>query len=297
MSFLSSSNSRSYSGVGEARNGQRRSECFARFYENWLAEQERDLADLRSAAAAAAARGGGEEEEDGGGRRPLQNLVDRVVGHYEYYYRAKAASARRDVLPMFSPTWTSSTENLFTWVGGWRPSTAIQLLYSKSGLQLEARLSNIIRALPSPDLAGLSPAQLERVDRLHRRTVRREREIAEDEAAVQEAVAEARMLEIAQAMRGSEGTEAAVGEMRGQMSGKEEGMERVLEMADELRVETIKGLVEILEPIQAVHFLIAAAELQLAVRQFGMRKDAEAAASVANGEREPHLTTVIRPAT
>lgn len=283
MASLSASNSPSYSGVGEARNGERRSECFARFYENWLAEQERDLAELRSAAA----RGASEEED--GGRLPLQNLVDRVVGHYEYYYRAKAASARRDVLPMFSPTWTSSTENLFTWVGGWRPSTAIQLLYSKSGLQLEARLFDIIGALPPPDLAGLSPAQLERVDRLHQRTVRREREVAEDEAAVQEGVAEARMLEIAQAMREPEGTEAAVGEMRGQMSGKEEGMERVLERADELRMDTIKGLVEILEPIQAVHFLIAAAELQLSVRQFGMRKDAEAAAaaSSANGRGSP----------
>ncbi|XP_072984611.1 protein DOG1-like 3 isoform X2 [Typha latifolia] len=217
-------------------------EYFADFFEQRMSEQSRDLADLRRAA-------GNSDDADGS----LRHLVERVVGHYEYYYRAKAASARCDVLPMFSPTWTSSTENLFLWAGGWRPSTAFHLLYSKSGLQLEAELDQILL--------------LNRIDQCHRRTLSREKEISEEAATVQEEVA--KMVEIAAHVPGG-GKDA---EMEGEMAGKREGMRRVLEKADELRLETIKAVVGILRPIQAVHFLIAAAELHLAVHGFGKRKD------------------------
>ncbi|XP_072984600.1 protein DELAY OF GERMINATION 1-like isoform X1 [Typha latifolia] len=231
-------------------------EYFADFFEQRMSEQSRDLADLRRAA-------GNSDDADGS----LRHLVERVVGHYEYYYRAKAASARCDVLPMFSPTWTSSTENLFLWAGGWRPSTAFHLLYSKSGLQLEAELDQILLDWPMTNLGILSSEQLNRIDQCHRRTLSREKEISEEAATVQEEVA--KMVEIAAHVPGG-GKDA---EMEGEMAGKREGMRRVLEKADELRLETIKAVVGILRPIQAVHFLIAAAELHLAVHGFGKRKD------------------------
>ncbi|XP_072980440.1 protein DELAY OF GERMINATION 1-like [Typha angustifolia] len=248
-------------------------EYFADFFEQRMSEQSRDLAALRRAA-------GNSDDADGS----LRHLVERVVGHYEYYYRAKAASARCDVLPMFSPTWTSSTENLFLWAGGWRPSTAFHLLYSKSGLQLEAELDQIllvnfnlsflfgilyrskVKLLCSPGPSA-SSRPLNRIDQFHRRTLSREKEISEEAATVQEEVG--KMVEIAAHVPGG-GKDA---EMEGEMAGKREAMRRVLEKADELRLETIKAVVGILRPIQAVHFLIAAAELQLAVHGFGKRKD------------------------
>ncbi|WOL16284.1 TGACG-sequence-specific DNA-binding protein TGA-1A-like [Canna indica] len=243
---------------------------FAKFFECWLTQQERDLQSLR---AAADGKTGGPDDE-----ARLRALIDRVLGHYEYYYRAKAASARRDVTPMFAPTWTSSTENLFLWVGGWRPTMAFHLLYSKSGLQLESRLADQNESPPTADLAGLTCDQLERIDRLHRRTVRLEKQISEQEAQAQETVADAQMVELSHAMAASgDAMGGADEEMERAMEGKRERMNEVLDRADELRLETLKAVVDILKPAQAVHFLIAAAELHLKVHEFGKSKDAAAA--------------------
>lgn len=69
--------------------------------------------------------------------------------------------------------------------------------------------------------------------------------------------------------------------MEREMKTKSEGMKRVLEMADGLRLETIREVVALLRPAQAVHFLVAAAELHLAVHEFGRRKDGHGAAAAA----------------
>ncbi|KAE8787405.1 hypothetical protein D1007_38568 [Hordeum vulgare] len=238
-------------------------ESFAKFFECWILEQSRDLAALRAAATA----------------RPhdadLRRLVDRVLGHYENYYRAKSAAASADVLPMFAPSWISATESLYLWCGGWRPTAAVQLLYSKSGVQLEAQLPAFLDggSLGDGDLGGLSAEQLQAADQLHRRTIRREREIEEAAASAQESLATTRMVELA----GKGGMDAAEG-MEREMDAKAEAMKRVLEMADGLRLETLRGVVGLLRPAQAVHFLVAAAELHLAVHKFGQHKDGAATA-------------------
>jgi hypothetical protein len=160
-----------------AANG---AETFARFFECWILQQSRDLDALRAAAAATAPAG---PEDDAG----LRRLVDRVLGHYEHYYRAKSAAASSDVLPMFSPSWISSTETLYLWCGGWRPTAALQLLYSKSGAQLEAQLPAFLDGggLRDGDLGGLCADQLQAADQLQRRTIRSEREIEEAAASAQ----------------------------------------------------------------------------------------------------------------
>ena len=61
--------------------------------------------------------------------------------------------------------------------------------------------------------------------------------------------------------------------MEADMKGRREKMSRVLARADELRLGTLKRVVEILRPMQAVHFLIAASELLLQVHGFGKSMD------------------------
>lgn len=89
---------------------------------------------------------------------------------------------------------------------------------------------------------------------------------------MQESVADARMVELTHALAESEEVEADA--MEQEMKRKRDRMNEVLQRADQLRLETLKGLVEILNPVQAVHFLIAAAELHLKVHEFGKSKDA-----------------------
>lgn len=47
----------------------------------------------------------------------------------------------------------------------------------------------------------------------------------------------------------------------------------VLKKADELRLTTVRKVVELLTPQQAVEFLIAAAELQFGVHGWGLNQD------------------------
>lgn len=54
---------------------------------------------------------------------------------------------------------------------------------------------------------------------------------------------------------------------------KLEGLGRVVEKADRLRLKTIENLVEMLTPRQAVEFLIAATELQFGLRGWGINYD------------------------
>lgn len=151
-------------------------ESFSRFFESWIAEQSRDLEQLRAAASA----------EPAAPEADLRRLVDQVLGHYAQYYRTKAAAADDDVQCMFTPSWTSTTENLYLWCGGWRPTAALQLLLTKSGMQLQYQLPVFLSGGGlKDDLGDLSAAQLQAADQLQRRTICREREIEETAASAQ----------------------------------------------------------------------------------------------------------------
>ncbi|KAI4343483.1 hypothetical protein L6164_010824 [Bauhinia variegata] len=152
-------------------------ESFHNFFDCWLAEQNQHLQELFAAASTHAAD---------------VQLIERVIKHYESYYMTKSKWTKTNVLRMLSPTWRSSLEEAFLWIGGWRPSMAFHLLYSKSGLQFEASLKELIQGLEEAcDLGSLSAAQLAQMDELHRRTVMEERKITEKMAKHQETVVDA----------------------------------------------------------------------------------------------------------
>ncbi|CAI0440639.1 unnamed protein product [Linum tenue] len=232
-----------------------------------MADQERHLKELISAA-------------DISSDQPdlLRGLLGRVMDQYEHYYRAKSLSVHQDVLAMLSPSWRSTLEDAFLWIGGWRPSMAFHVIYSKSGLQFETGLRDILQGIPTDDLADLSGEQLRRIDELQRRTVREEREITEDMAKVQESAADSSMVDlshsVSQMMRNG-GSPSMDERVDSTLVVKERQMEEVLHAADDLRLRTLRAIVdEILTPIQAVHFFIAVAELHLRLHDWGKRRDA-----------------------
>ncbi|KAG1337999.1 protein DOG1-like 4 [Cocos nucifera] len=253
-------------------------EIFAHFFECWLGQLDRDLQALLAADVPSLDPQHQPHGDANSNEHQLRSLVDMVKGHYEYYHRAKSASARRDVLAIFSPAWASSTEKLFLWAGGWRPSAAFQILYSESGRPVEpCPVQGVLR--DDDDLGGLSASQLERVDGLQRRTIESEKKISEEEAEAQELVAWPQMVEISHEITVS-GREVAA--MEEGLVGAKEAMRRVLERADQLRLETIESVVGILNPRRAVQFLAAAGKLLLRVHEFGKAVDA-AAAVMADG--------------
>ncbi|XP_061949474.1 protein DOG1-like 4 [Populus nigra] len=261
--------------VSTLTNGSLSRETFRKFFECWLAEQNNYLEQLISTCKD---YDHNKKNSPQSSQATLQPLINRVLEHYEHYYRAKSRWAKDDVLSMLSPSWTSTLEHAFLWIGGWRPSVAFHLLYSKSGHQLEAQLHELICGLGTGDLGDLSASQLTRVDQLQRKTIREENELTEKLAKHQETVADSSMVELAHEVTEllrSENTGDEVEEERVEstLAPKKDGLQEILQMADDLRVRTIKGVVEILTPIQAVHFLIAAAELHLRLHDWGKKGD------------------------
>ncbi|KAM7518850.1 hypothetical protein LguiB_017812 [Lonicera macranthoides] len=244
---------------------------FQDFFEKWIVEQKEHLHELISMS-----------KSPNQADSSVQNLVNHVLNHYEEYYKVKSDSANENAFVMLSPSWTTILENGFLWIGGWRPTMAFQLLYSKSGLQLETRLDELIQGIQTGDLGDLSPNQMTRADRLQRKTIKEEREITEKMAKQQETVADSEMVELSDVMTAlmeNDADDDANGEsiVNDQVDlaieRKEEGLLRVLGMADDLRLRTLKGVVEILYPKQAIHFLIAAAELHLRLHDWGKQMD------------------------
>ncbi|KAJ8540214.1 hypothetical protein K7X08_030133 [Anisodus acutangulus] len=255
--------------MNASRNGLENGESFHKFFEQWLVEQSRDLDQLVRAS------------KDNSNHRILSPLIQRVVKHYEEYYTEKSRYANVDVLGMLHPSWRSNLEDAFLWIGGWRPSMAFHLLYSKSGIQLEANLHELIRGFSTGDLGDLSSSQLGRIDQLQNKTIREEKRLSENLAKVQESVADASMVElsnvVSELIREQRGQvdEAEEEKIKTNIGNKEEGLLDVLKKADDLRLRTLKDILRILTPIQAVHFLIAAAELHLRIHEWGKKKDAD----------------------
>ncbi|KAK4339962.1 hypothetical protein RND71_041424 [Anisodus tanguticus] len=171
-----------------SRNGVKDSETtFHKFFESWLAEQSQELKELVYVS-------NNKLVEE----RVLVPLIERVIHHYEKYYVEKSKYSEENVSGMLNPSWRSNLECAFLWIGGWRPSMVFHLLYSKSGLQFEARLSGLIRGIKTGDLGDLSPSQTGKVNELHKKTVREEKDLSENLAKVQETVADTSTVELSQ---------------------------------------------------------------------------------------------------
>ncbi|OIT21702.1 PREDICTED: protein DELAY OF GERMINATION 1-like [Nicotiana attenuata] len=264
------------------RNGVQNRETFHKFFESWLVEQNQDLDQLVRASKDVNAI----EENN---RRMLLPLIQRVIHHYENYYKEKSTSAKEDVLGMLNPTWRSNLEDAFLWIGGWRPSMAFHLLYSKSGLQLEAGFHDLFRGISTGDLGDLSGIQLGKIDELQNKTLREEKKLSERLAKVQETIADTSMVELSHIVseilreEGRQVEENEEEKVKNNIAKKEENLLEVLKKADDLRLRTLKDILGILKPIQAVHFLIAAAELHLRIHEWGMKKDIAAVNSHNHG--------------
>ncbi|GKB67880.1 DOG1-like protein 3 [Tanacetum coccineum] len=209
-------------------------QTFQRFFDRWLVELNTNLKHLVSAADHHNDNDNKDIEDDSN----LVQLVNKCVRHYDELYKTKSDGAKGDILCMFNPTWLTSLECALLWMAGWRPTTAIHLFYSKSGLQLEAKLVDLIPVLSTGDLV--------------------------------------RKWQLSEMMRNNEGDGRRESDEKldSVVESKKDELVKVLQMADGLRMETLRSLVEILTPIQGVYFLIAAAELHLRLHDWGLKKDA-----------------------
>ncbi|KAL3641747.1 hypothetical protein CASFOL_012562 [Castilleja foliolosa] len=192
----------------------------------------------------------------------LSQTIEKVVAHYEKYHTYKTRMARQDnALVFLSPPWNTPFEDSLVWIGGWRPNTAFRVICTLSGqAQYPYLTTDQLRSL----------CELERI-------------IAKDEMAITDEMAQQNQLGVT-SMKMVELSHEMSKPGRGSLFDddekidlvlrpNEEGFRKILEKADELRLRTIKGIVRVMTPIQAVHFLIAATELQLKVHGLGKAEE------------------------
>ncbi|KAF5196620.1 Delay of germination [Thalictrum thalictroides] len=215
---------------------------FGRFYQVWLQHLQFLLNQLASSPKP-------KTDED---QNYLNQLIKRVMTHYDDYYRVKTHAAKNDVFAVYNASWLTSLERALHWIAGWRPTTIFHLVYTESSARFEARLLDLLRGHKTGDLGDLSPTQLARVSELQCETVIKENEITTELGTWQASDIVSLLID---------------------QEPEIERLVKVLAKADDLRLKTIKSVVDILTTQQAVEFLIAAAELQFGVHGWGLDKD------------------------
>lgn len=91
-------------------------------YARWLDEHNRLINDLRLAL------------NSHMGDNELDVLVDGVMVHYDEIFRLKSIGAKADVFHMLSGMWKTPAERCFMWLGGFRSSELLKVIYCSMAL-------------------------------------------------------------------------------------------------------------------------------------------------------------------
>ncbi|KAL0319594.1 UNVERIFIED_CONTAM: protein RESPONSE TO ABA AND SALT 1 [Sesamum radiatum] len=221
-------------------------QTFEAFLERWLIDQERYLRDLLGLME----RNRSEEEEY---EVRCKGLIEQIMGHYKHYFEAKARVIEENVFLVLMPTWFSSFERAYLWIGGFRPGLLFRLVKN--------------------NVLDLTEEQSQRISRLMAEIKEEEKELTDEFDRAQEVVASPPMVELVRRLgrlrNGAEqNIESAVDRLKLSLA-------TLAECADFLRMKTGIMLVEILKPPQAIRLLAAVAQLQLRVRRWGMQRDGQ----------------------
>ncbi|KAL5576517.1 hypothetical protein UlMin_018216 [Ulmus minor] len=236
---------------------QNRSKCC---FLKWMKTQEEDLSELLQTL-----------NLNSNNEAELTQLAQKAVKQFQYYIDERYQLACNDVPPFFAPTWCSPWENSLLWIGGCRPSSFFRLIYVLVGLEIESQLTEILQGtLLTGALGKMSSKQLVLVDCLRRKTISEEESLTSMVAGLQEDIADQPVAVIATGL-------CRLGELTGEvdkvLDEHEKAMVGVLEGADKLRMNTFKELLNVLTPLQAIHFIAASKKLHLCVHEWGNKRD------------------------
>ncbi|XP_031106611.1 protein DOG1-like 1 [Ipomoea triloba] len=248
--------------MGSPAVDHRRLRCV---FEEWIAQQQEDLEELSRAM------------ESNLGSAELFGVVDKNVKHFEEYQEHRALLAEQNGGPPFlSPSWCTTFENAFMWIGGCRPSLSIRLVYSLCGSDLDSQLQGYLQGERTGSLADISAAQLNQINALQSKTVREEDKLSSRIATLQEDMADE---PLAMIVNKSKKVGESSSDVERALDNHAVAMGRMVVEADKLRLRTLTELVKILTPVQAAHLLLVAKKLHLSIHEWSKKRDGGAAAA------------------
>eukprot|EP00250_Pteridium_aquilinum_P017075 c23438_g1_i2 orf=389-1111(+) len=162
----------------------------------------------------------------------------------------------------------SALEIAFMWMGRWRPTSAIVLVYSTMGVDLKGTNKEFEDIVSNDfiDAYPLSEKQLSGLTALQKHASDAEADISQQLAVIQMLLVEQ---DAVAALRLGETCSVEITDMsdfQRLLDVKLKELQALLQKADMLRLHTLRVLLDLLSPVQAASCMVAAYELILALR-------------------------------
>ncbi|KAL8144926.1 protein DOG1-like 1 [Apium graveolens] len=224
---------------------------FQRFHETWQEQLQNLVNKLENAPSPPTT-----DEEN----NQLYHLVQKFMSHVGDYNLVKSAVAQQDVPLVMAAPWATAFERSLHWIGGWRPTTAFHIIHTKSTVLVESRIDNMINGggtCMTGGLSDLSADQFTDLSHLQCQTVHEEIGLSDQLSLWQDSASEILLMKYEEADFEEKMKDLAV----------------ILQKADELRLKTLREVVQLLTPQQAVEFLISAFNLYSTVCDLGFNHE------------------------
>ncbi|KAK4420425.1 protein DOG1-like 3 [Sesamum alatum] len=234
-------------------------ENFQSFSAEWLAQQQQDLKELLDELST----------NSESNNEKLKLLSEKNIKRFEDYYERRALMAQQDAPSLLSPVWCTPFENAFFWIGGSRPSLYVRIIYLVCGTEVDgSQLTELFQSKRKGNLLEISAQQIDIIDTLHCKTIREEQKMSARMASLQEEIADDPV-----ALMGQQVGESSLQDLDHAMDTHYRSLASILTDADQLRLSTLKELIGLLTPLQAVELLFAIKKLYLSMHEWGKRED------------------------
>ncbi|KAL0320604.1 UNVERIFIED_CONTAM: protein DOG1-like 3 [Sesamum radiatum] len=228
------------------------------FLAEWIAQQHQDLKELLDELST-------HSENDS---EKLKLLSDKSIKRFEEYYERRALMAQQDAPFLLSPAWCAPFENAFFWIGGSRPSLYVRIIYLVCGPEVDgSQLAELFQSKRKGSLLEISAQQIDMIGTLYCKTIREEQKMSAQMASLQEEIADEPLAFMAQQVG-----ELSLQDLDHAMDTHYLKLASILTDADKLRLRTLKELIGLLTPLQAVELLFAIKKLSLSMHEWGKRE-------------------------
>ncbi|GMI93492.1 DOG1-Like 4 [Hibiscus trionum] len=240
-------------------------ERFSEFYDKWTCQLDVYLQQLLNVSKETAL-----VSTEADKQAQALGLVSKLTTHYKEYYTVKWAAAHEDVLVFYCPVWLSKLENAYSWLTGWKPSMIFGLVESMRTTRV-----------PGMGLGELTEEQVRKIEQLRVKIKLEEERVEREMERQQVAMADRKIVELVRMARRVVRNDelAVVGRVDGLVAvavkGMLAGLERVMKAADCVRLKTLKGVLDVLNPCQSLDFLAGTCMLQIQMRKWGQKRDSQ----------------------
>ncbi|KAH7299798.1 hypothetical protein KP509_24G030300 [Ceratopteris richardii] len=204
--------------------------------------------------------------------KDLSGLLAECHRKYEDHL---CVSSIDEALAVISGYDCSALEIAFMWMGRWRPTSAIVLVFSTMGVDLKGTVKDLDAFVSRAfvDSNALSETQLFGLSALQKYASEAEADISQQLAVIQMLLVEQNTVAALRLGETCEVEMTDITEFQQLIDVKLKELFTLLEKADGLRLHTLRVLFDLLSPVQAASCIVAAYELVLTLRSLSNGHD------------------------